>query len=173
MRLAELRDRNQIVVYLDEASFHLWLKKTHTWTRADRPVRIVLGQNRCNGVTVIGAISTSLNRPVFSQEKSTNAEAFGKFLVKVRCGLQTVDKGYIVLDNHPAHRTIANREMARQLNFELLFMPPYTPELNSIEALWSVIKRDFKQRAESQNFIRHKQEDFVEMLQEALDDVSP
>ena len=54
-----------------------------------------------------------------------------------------------MLDNHPAHKTNINKEMARQLNFELMFMPPYTPELNSIEALWSVIKRDFKQRAES------------------------
>ena len=84
VRLAQLRDRNEIVVYLDEASFHLWLKKTHTWTRADRPVRILLGQNRCNGVTVIGAISTSLNRPVFALEKSTNSEVFGKFLVELR-----------------------------------------------------------------------------------------
>jgi len=25
-------------------------------------------------------------------------------------------------------------------------MPPYTPEINSIETVWSVIKRDFKRR---------------------------
>ena len=131
-------------MYIDEASFHLWLKKTHTWTRADRPVRILLGQNRCNGVTVIGAISTSLDHPVFKLEKSTNSEAFKDFLVELRCALKNVDRAHLVLDNHPAHKTLVNKEMARQLNFELMFMPPYTPELNSIEALWSVIKRDFK-----------------------------
>jgi transposase len=27
-----------------------------------------------------------------------------------------------------------------------MFMPPYSPEFNSIEALWSVLKRDFKKR---------------------------
>ncbi len=27
-----------------------------------------------------------------------------------------------------------------------MFMPPYTPEFNCIEALWSVIKKDFKHR---------------------------
>ena len=75
VRLAELRDKNQILIYIDEASFHLWLKKTHTWTHADRPVRIVLGQDRCKGRTVFGAISTSLNRPVFSIESSTTKEA--------------------------------------------------------------------------------------------------
>jgi transposase len=36
--------------------------------------------------------------------------------------------------------------LAEDLNFELMFMPPYTPEFNCIEALWSVIKKDFKHR---------------------------
>jgi transposase len=27
-----------------------------------------------------------------------------------------------------------------------MFMPPYCPEFNCIEALWSVLKRDFKKR---------------------------
>ena len=52
----------------------------------------------------------------------------------------------MVLDNARAHITIAVREEAEFQNIELMFMPPYTPELNSIEALWSVIKRDFKKR---------------------------
>ena len=84
LRLAELRDKNQILVYLDEASFHLWLKKTHTWTDPDRPVRIILGQDRCKGRTVFGAISTSLNKPVFSIEESTTKEALHRFLFQLR-----------------------------------------------------------------------------------------
>jgi transposase len=51
-----------------------------------------------------------------------------------------------VLDNHKAHHNLEVKELAEELNFELMFMPPYTPEFNCIEALWSVIKRDFKQR---------------------------
>jgi transposase len=35
-------------------------------------------------------------------------------------------------------------ERAEILNFHLMFMPPYSPELNSIESLWSVIKRSVK-----------------------------
>jgi transposase len=50
----------------------------------------------------------------------------------------------IVLDNHLAHKTNDVSNLAHQLGFELLFQPPYTPEINSIESLWSVVKRDIK-----------------------------
>jgi len=43
VRLAELKSKNRIVVYIDQASFHLWLRKTHTWTRSSNPVKIILG----------------------------------------------------------------------------------------------------------------------------------
>ena len=52
----------------------------------------------------------------------------------------------VVLDNARAHCTSGARHLAENLNLELMFMPPYTPEFNCIEALWSVIKRDFKRR---------------------------
>jgi len=141
---------------MDEASFNLWLKKTHTWTRADRPVRFVLGQNRCSGLTVFGAIGTHLDLPAFSLEESTNGDAFGRFLKKIRVWADR--KIFLVLDNAPAHRTLANKQLAATLKLELMFLPPYTPELNSIEALWSVIKSDFKQRAIARNMVRMKQE---------------
>ena len=112
VRIAELRDKNQILIYLDEASFHLWQKKTHTWTHPDRPVRLILGQDRNSGKTVFGAISTSLNRPVFAIESSTNKDAMLRFLRRIREALETDEKGYIVLDRHAAHKSKATAELA-------------------------------------------------------------
>jgi transposase len=50
----------------------------------------------------------------------------------------------VVLDNHPAHKTTTIRTLAKNLDLELLFLPPYKPEMNPIESLWSVIKHDLK-----------------------------
>jgi transposase len=50
----------------------------------------------------------------------------------------------LVADNLRSHHTNSVRELADRLNTELMFLPPYTPELNSIEALWSVVKGNLK-----------------------------
>ena len=174
VKIAQLIEQKQVLIYFDEASFNLWLKRTHTWSTQGRPVRIVLGQNRCKGITVFGAISSSLNRAVFAQEESTSGEAFTRFLNQLRTRfLIGYPKLYVVIDNAPAHRTLVNRQRAIDLKIELLFMPPYSPELNSIESLWSVIKRDFKQRALENVMFKMNQTQFSELLQKSLDAITP
>ena len=46
--------------------------------------------------------------------------------------------------------------LARNLNFELLFLPPYTPQLNPIESLWSVLKGKLKKKLQEKQAIRLK-----------------
>ena len=122
---------------------------------------------------MFGAISSSLGRFVYQIEDSTTKEATLRFLKRLRENLQTNEKAYIVLDRHTAHKSNDTKQLAQELNFELLYMPPGTPELNSIEALWSVIKRDFKNRAETMTMVRMSQEEFEELLIKCLDDVTP
>jgi len=63
--------------------------------------------------------------------------------------------------------------LAEELNLELMFMPPYTPEFNCIEALWSVIKRDFKQRVLAEDQVVIGDIRFRYLLQDSLDAIKP
>jgi hypothetical protein len=54
-----------------------------------------------------------------------------------------------------------------------MFMPPYTPEFNCIEALWSVIKRDFKKRVLAMQQVEIGDALFRQLLQESLDAIKP
>ena len=51
-------------------------------------------------------------------------------------------------------------------------MPPYSPELNAIEPLWSVLKRDFKQRMLDHRVDRVEEHFFRHILSQTLDAVS-
>jgi len=45
----------------------------------------------------------------------------------------------VVLDNFASHRSLAVRKKAEELNIRLVFLPPYSPDLNPIEFLWKSI----------------------------------
>ena len=47
----------------------------------------------------------------------------------------------LVLDNAKYQRCKAVTECANKLGIELLFLPPYSPNLNLIERLWKFIKK--------------------------------
>lgn len=47
----------------------------------------------------------------------------------------------LVLDNASYHRAKAVRALAGQLGVELLFLPPYSPNLNLIERVWKLVKK--------------------------------
>jgi transposase len=47
----------------------------------------------------------------------------------------------IVLDNASYHRAKVVRELAEALGIELLFLPPYSPNLNLIERVWKLVKK--------------------------------
>ena len=47
----------------------------------------------------------------------------------------------VILDNFASHRSLAVRNNAEELNVRLVFLSPYSPDLNPIEFLWKSIKR--------------------------------
>jgi putative transposase len=47
----------------------------------------------------------------------------------------------LILDNFKTHLSRMVREEARRLGIRLLYLPPYSPDLNPIEFIWKSIKR--------------------------------
>ena len=47
----------------------------------------------------------------------------------------------IILDNFRSHHSKAVKESAESLNIKLIFLPPYSPDLNPIEFIWKSVKR--------------------------------
>ncbi len=49
---------------------------------------------------------------------------------------------YIILDNAAYQRCNKVAEKARQLKINLVFLPPYSPNLNLIERLWKFLRKN-------------------------------
>ena len=56
-----------------------------------------------------------------------------------------VSKGsVIILDNATFHKKSVLPDLARKYNCEVLFLPPYSPDLNPIEKKWAWLKQKLR-----------------------------
>ena len=60
-------------------------------------------------------------------------------------GLQRDD--VVILDNLATHKVAGVREAIEAAGARLEYLPPYSPDLNPIENLWSKVKQGIKSRA--------------------------
>ena len=134
------------IVFIDETSVNMWMRIRMTYSTREEPVKLPLNKIRGQGVTIYGAIGTQLPEFVHMIANTTNEAHSAEFLRRIRMAYpwRQRPKIAVVLDNHPAHKTDTIKVLARNLNMELLYLPPYKPELNPIESLWSVVKRNIK-----------------------------
>ena len=51
------------------------------------------------------------------------------------------NKLYLVLDNAPYNRSYQVRDLARELDIKIVYLPPYSPNLNLIERFWKFVKK--------------------------------
>ena len=144
IRLARIFcNRTNLLCYVDETSLNSWMRRKRTYRHRFGSTRVIIPAKRSSGCTVIGALGSFLpNVFVHSTVLTTNKANFISFLAKVRdSSLEPRKKPiYMVLDNHRAHDNEDVREAMRLLNIVPLWMPAYSPEFNSIESLWAVVK---------------------------------
>ncbi len=59
----------------------------------------------------------------------------------------TLQEGDIVImDNLQTHHANAVKEVIENLNIKVMYLPPYSPDLNPIEKMWSKIKSILRKR---------------------------
>jgi len=61
----------------------------------------------------------------------------------------------VILDNFPSHKAKDVLKEAEKLNIHLVFLPPYSPDLNPIEFLWKIFIESIQ---DLKSFIKEKAE---------------
>ena len=77
---------------------------------------------------------------VITFPKHTKCDDFCEFLEEVR-GHNPLNRICLILDNFATHKANKVYERAKFLNIELIYLPPYSPDLNPIEFIWKSMKR--------------------------------
>ena len=77
---------------------------------------------------------------VIDFQEHSKKENVMEFLERIR-SCNPNGRVLIILDNFKSHHAGKVAEKAQELNIDLVFLPPYSPDLNPIELIWKSIKR--------------------------------
>lgn len=124
--------------FVDAAHFVMGPFLCALWCFARTMIQAPAGRMRYN---VLGALhATSHALEVVTNTGYVNAETVGQLLRL----LATKYPGlpiYLVMDNARYQRCRFVKELAEQLGIALVFLTPYSPNLNLIERLWKFVKK--------------------------------
>jgi transposase len=126
------------VYFLDASHFVFGAFLGYVWCLTRIFVPTAAGRQRYNVLGAIDIIGKSLL--TVSNTTYVNATTVCEMLVKMAAA--NVGKSVTVfLDNARYQHCALVMDKARELGIELLFLPPYSPNLNLIERFWKYVKK--------------------------------
>lgn len=127
------------LVFLDESGVNTDL--TRIYGRA-------LGGNRCvdkvplgtpSNTTILSSVRLNGETAYTTYSGGTTSDKFIDYLRNVLA--PTLHDGdIVVMDNMRTHHSKAVKAVIEELKINVIYLPPYSPDLNPIEMMWSKIK---------------------------------
>ncbi len=127
------------LVFLDESGVNMDL--TRLYERAPSSQRAVdhTPLNTPRTTTVVSSIRPDEEKAFTTYQDDTTGEHFVQYLKETLFPtLRPSD--IIVMDNMRSHHVKAVREILEAKGMKVLYLPPYSPDLNPIEKMWSKMK---------------------------------
>jgi len=145
-RQPKMRTEPHRLVFIDETGTNT--KMTRARGRCDRGERLrskapfghwktqtFVAGLRCGALTAPFVIDAPMDRRIFETDVETQL-------------VPTLEKGDIVImDNLPAHKSPIAEKAILDRGAQVLFLPPYSPDLNPIEMAFSKLKAHLRARA--------------------------
>jgi transposase len=138
-RLEEARQGQRHMLFVDAAHFVLQPFLGFLWCFTRVFLQAPSGRQRLN---VLGALHATTRQLVtVVNQDYINAETVATLLRQLAATFSDLPIT-LVLDNARYQHCRLIIDLAAQLGIELLFLPPYSPNLNLIERLWKFVKKE-------------------------------
>jgi len=124
----------------DEVHFQRHSTIMRMWSPKGRQPRVISASTR-QKVGFFGAINVKTGELVTTKAPTFNVDTFGDFLSYLV--QRTEGKLFLILDNARWHRARDLKKFFFKNRKRLVrvFLPPYSPELNPIERVWRITRR--------------------------------
>jgi transposase len=138
-RLEAAKAGKRVVLFMDSAHFVHAVFIGFLWCLSRVFIRSASGRSRFNVLGAIDAVSQQLF--TICNETYINANSICEMLRQLASHYAEIPIT-IILDNARYQKCKIVTALASELGIELLYLPPYSPNLNMIERLWKFVKAE-------------------------------
>ena len=126
-------------VFVDECSTNTSLRPLYAWSRRGERAPCSTPRNWGKNVTLLSSMTLWGMGPSVAVEGATTRTVFEAYLEEVLCPSLS-PRQIVVMDNLSAHKGGRVRELVEGAGCEVVYLPPYSPDLNPIERAFSKTK---------------------------------
>ena len=138
------------LVFVDEMGTNTSLSVLRAWSRRGQRAHCSVPRNRGPNTTLLSSMTTEGMGPSLAVEgTTTTGVVFEAYVERVLSPMLCTGQ-IVVMDNLSAHKGERVRELTEVRGCELLYPPPYSPDLNPIEEAFAKIKGILR-KAEARN----------------------
>lgn len=123
--------------FLDEFSSQTTANTVRVWSFGKPRIKKNTTKIKVNTIGYYAIIGNSIEGFLQDSKK----ESIKDFLIEIKKTNEEYEAIVIIIDNFPSHKSVIVKEMAKKLGIYLVYLPPYSPDLNPIEFIWKSLKR--------------------------------
>lgn len=140
-----IRDNSVDLWSLDEVHFQQYGSRCRMWIPPETKDPVLYHHPTRKSIGYFGAVRLRDGKFVYRRESDKfNGESFHAFLKSLRQkSSRSGRKVELILDNARYHHAKLHKKWRYDCSerFNLIFLPPYSPELNPIERVWKLTRR--------------------------------
>jgi transposase len=127
------------LVFIDESGVQKSMTRRYGRILGGERLREAAPGGHWDSTTMISSIRLSGEIAALTIKGATDALAFQAYVTNLLC--PTLGRGdVVIMDNLSSHKVAGIREAIEATGATLLYLPPYSPDFNPIEMMWSKIK---------------------------------
>lgn len=131
-------------MYVDETGIDRCLYREYARAPQEQKVVAKISGRKFKRTNIVAGICQGKWVAPLEYTKTTDSILFEFWFEN--CLLKEVGAGStIILDNASFHKKSVLASLAKSCNCEVLFLPPYSPDLNPIEKKWAWLKRKLRE----------------------------
>lgn len=133
------------IVYIDESGIEISICKDRGWCKKGESLIGKKSGKYYERTNIIAGYVNNKSIAPMTFNGSCNTILFETWVE--RCLIKELKVGQVVImDNASFHKSQRTKKLIESVGCRIIFLPPYSPDLNPIEKFWANMKRWIKQK---------------------------